>query len=96
MQHWGFWEGRHWQPKAALYRKDWTEKPNGAAYRKLVQETWHTDESGVTDAGGKWNARGFYGRYAVTVTVGDKVFRTTVQHAAQNGNAVRVTLPPSF
>lgn len=96
VQQWGFWEGRHWQPKAALYRKDWTEKPNGAAYRKLVQETWHTDESGVTDADGKWSTRGFYGRYAVTVTVGKKVFHTTVRHDAKSGGPVRVTLPSSF
>lgn len=96
VQQWGFWEGRHWQPKAALYRKDWTEKPNGAAYRKLVQETWHTDESGVTNADGKWSARGFYGRYAVTVTVGKKVFHTTVRHDAKSGGPVRVTLPSSF
>lgn len=96
VQHWGFWEGRHWQPKAALYRKDWTEKPNGAAYRTLVQETWHTDESGVTNADGQWSTRGFYGRYAVTVTVGNKVYRTTLQHAAKSGGVVRVTLPPAF
>ena len=96
VQLWGFWEGRHWQPKAALYRQDWTEKPNGAAYRKLVQETWHTDETGVTDAAGRWHTRGFYGRYAVTVTVGDKVFRTTVQHTAKSDGEIAVTLPPSF
>lgn len=89
VQQWGFWEGRHWQPKAALYRKDWTEKPNGAAYRKLVKETWHTDETGETDANGAWSTRGFYGRYEITVMVGGRVYRTEARHAA-GGAAVRV------
>lgn len=94
VQLWGFWEGRHWQPKAALYRKDWTEKPNGAAFRKLVHETWQTDETGVTDAAGRCQTRGFYGRYSVTVTVGNRVYRSTVQHSAGGGGDVRVVLSP--
>ncbi len=95
VQQWGFWEGRHWQPKAALYRKDWTEKSNGAAYRKLVKKTWHTDETGETDVRGAWSTRGFYGRYAITVTVGEKTYRTTVQHQA-DGGLVTVVLPADF
>jgi endo-1,4-beta-xylanase len=93
VQMWGFWAGRHWQPGVALYTKDWTERPNGAAYRKLIKETWHTDETGVTDATGRWTNRGFYGRYAVTVTIGDKVFRTEVKHDAGNREPVAITLP---
>jgi GH35 family endo-1,4-beta-xylanase len=33
---WGFWEGSHWKPKSAMYRRDWSEKPNLRAYRDLV------------------------------------------------------------
>jgi endo-1,4-beta-xylanase len=95
VQQWGFWEGRHWQPKAALYRKDWTEKPNGAAYRKLVKETWHTDETGETDSRGVWSTRGFYGRYAITVTVGDRVHRLIARLGA-DGEVIRVVLPADF
>lgn len=91
VQFWGFWAGRHWQPKAALYRQDWTEKPNGAAYRKLVQETWHTDATGLTDGEGRWATRGFYGRYAVTVTVGDRVVRAVVEHPAPVGKTTGAT-----
>lgn len=96
VQFWGFWEGRHWEPKAALYRKDWTEKPNGAAYRKLVHETWRTDESGRTDADGRWGVRGFYGRYTVTVTVGGKMHTAEVQHVAGAASLLTVTLPVGF
>lgn len=94
VQQWGFWEGRHWQPKAALYRKDWTEKPNGTAYRKLVKETWHTDETGKTDERGAWSTRGFYGRYEITVTAGGKEQRVIVKHEAGGAgiNAVRMVL----
>lgn len=95
VQQWGFWEGRHWQPKAALYRKDWTEKPNGAAFRKLVRETWHTDATGATDERGEWSARGFYGRYEITVTVGGRTHRATVLHQAEGGPAT-VVLPEGF
>ena len=30
---WGFWEGRHWKPDAALYRRDWSIKPAGVVWR---------------------------------------------------------------
>ncbi|HET8550321.1 MAG TPA: endo-1,4-beta-xylanase, partial [Bryobacteraceae bacterium] len=30
---WGFWEGRHWKPAAAMFRRDWSIKPNGEAWR---------------------------------------------------------------
>ncbi len=92
VQQWGFWAGRHWQPKAALFTKDWKEKPNGAAYRKLVHETWRTDERGTTNAEGRWAARGFYGRYVVTVTTGEGASeqRVTVQHAAEGADGERV------
>lgn len=93
VQLWGFWEGSHWLPQAALYRKDWTEKPNGAAFRKLVHETWNTDETGTTDVNGRWGVRGFYGRYTVTVTLGDTVYRTEVKNDAVNREPVVITLP---
>lgn len=70
-QMWGFWEGRHWKPAAALYRKNWEEKPNGAAYRDLVFREWWTREEGQTDTNGEFSVRGFLGDYEVTVTAGE-------------------------
>ncbi len=47
---WGFWEGSHWIPDAALWRKDWSLKPNGEAYLKLMEE-WRTKgEAQLDDA----------------------------------------------
>ena len=39
---WGFWEGAIWKPSAAMWRKDWSIKPNGEAMRNLVYKDWRT------------------------------------------------------
>ena len=64
---WGFWEGRHWCPNAALFRKDWSVKPNGEAWRHLVKEVWWTRAEGLTDAAGAYHLRAFQGVQRVTV-----------------------------
>ena len=64
---WGFWEGRHWRPEAALFREDWSVKPNGQAYLDLVFGQWRTEETGRTDAQGSHRTRGFLGDYIVRV-----------------------------
>lgn len=64
---WGFWEGRHWRPSAALWRRDWSLKPAGEAWIELVREQWWTDESGTTDNDGNYLVRGYCGDYRVTV-----------------------------
>ncbi len=61
---WGFWEGRHWRPEAALWRKDWSIKPNGEAYVKLIDDEWKTRGDGkVVD--GTLRFRGFFGQYVI-------------------------------
>ncbi len=64
---WGFWEGRHWQPPAALYSRNWSIRPQGRRYRQLVLKKWQTRERGETGADGQWTFRGFYGTYRLTV-----------------------------
>jgi GH35 family endo-1,4-beta-xylanase len=73
---WGFWEGAHWKPETALWRKDWTEKPAAKVWRDLVCGQWRTDVTVKTDASGHAKLRGFYGRYDVTVKSGQE--RTTL------------------
>jgi len=63
---WGFWEGAHWKPERALYRKDFSPKPNALAYRELVFDRWWTREQGRTDEKGCFQCRGFFGSYRVT------------------------------
>lgn len=63
---WGFWEGAHWKPETALWRKDWGEKPAAKVWRDLVCTQWRTDVVGKTDANGHLKLRGFFGQYEIT------------------------------
>ena len=64
---WGFWEGEMWKPDGAMYRTDWTPKPNHTAYRKLIFGDWWTDTTLATDAAGRAAERVHAGTYRVTV-----------------------------
>jgi GH35 family endo-1,4-beta-xylanase len=65
---WGFWEGRHWKPEGAYFRKDWSIKPAGKVWIDLVTNKWWTRAKGETDASGSYGTRGFLGDYEITVT----------------------------
>ncbi|MGA2327764.1 MAG: endo-1,4-beta-xylanase [Bryobacteraceae bacterium] len=66
---WGFWEGDHWRPNAAMFRNDWSTKLNYDVWRNLVYGQWWTDVEGDTGHDGVYRARGFLGDYDVQVTV---------------------------
>ena len=68
---WGYWEGRHWRPNAALWRRDWSIKPAGKMWKELVFKTWWTDQTGKTDAKGEYTTLGFLGKYRITVGEGE-------------------------
>jgi len=70
---WGFWEGRHWKPDAALWRRDWSIKPNGKVWTDLTMREWHTAGEAVTDESGWFSFRGFHGIYQIDA--GDGVSR---------------------
>ena len=63
---WGFWEGVHWRPNAALWNRDWTENKAGTWYRELVFKRWWTDWSGEIGPDGAVQVRVFYGDHEVT------------------------------
>jgi hypothetical protein len=64
---WGFWEGAHWRPRAALWNRDWSLRPHGQVWVDLVTKEWWTNTGGRTDARGGFATRGFCGDYEVTV-----------------------------
>jgi len=65
---WGFWGGAHWfGERGAMFREDWTPKPNLEAYKNLVFKEWWTNATGVTDAGGRFTTRAFLGDYNLRV-----------------------------
>ena len=66
---WGFWEGRHFRPNAALWSRNWTIKPAGQAWRDLIYKKWWTQLSAETDADGMIRFSGFGGQYEAVVTI---------------------------
>jgi endo-1,4-beta-xylanase len=69
---WGFWENQAWRPDAALFRKDWSIKPNGQVWKDLVLGKWWTRADGHSAADGTYSTRAFLGDYDVNVTAGDR------------------------
>lgn len=66
---WGFWGGAHWfGERGAMFRQDWTPKPNLAAYEQLVFHDWWTRASLVTNAEGRATVRAFHGEHEIRVT----------------------------
>lgn len=65
---WGFWENAHWKKDAAMFKKDWTEKPNAAVWREWVTKKWKTSFTATTDQNGRIESRGHLGKYEITVT----------------------------
>jgi endo-1,4-beta-xylanase len=68
---WGFWEGNQWKPAAAMFRKDWTPKPNYEAFRTLTQKTLASHHAAQTKDNGMWEASIFQGRHQLQVKSGD-------------------------
>jgi GH35 family endo-1,4-beta-xylanase len=87
IMQWGFWEGSHWIPNAALFRKDWTLRPHGQAFVDLMQQ-WSTHETGTTNPAGEFSARGFLGTYAVQASVDGQPTQSTFKLDAQGGQCV--------
>jgi endo-1,4-beta-xylanase len=94
VQVWGFWEKAHWRPEGAMYRADWSEKPNGAVYRSLVLDQWRTRAEGTTGGDGRLAARGFYGDYRVEVAAGGRTATATFRlQSGQPVPEITVLLP---
>lgn len=65
---WGFWEGAHWKKDAAFYRLDWTPKKADSVWRSLVKGEWFTHRNGKTGRKGRFDTRGHFGDYRLTVS----------------------------
>jgi len=84
---WGFWEGAHWKPDAAMFRRDWSAKPNAAIWRKWVTGKWKTNATVTTEAKGLATTRGHFGKYEITVTKGGKTVKAIYQLSKESGPA---------
>ncbi len=90
---WGFWDGAHWRNNAPVFRRDWSLKPSGKAYRDLVFGAWWTTADLETGKDGAAVARGFLGDYEVTVTApgGRRAVKTV--RLEKSGVTLPVVLP---
>ncbi|MBI4345880.1 MAG: endo-1,4-beta-xylanase, partial [Elusimicrobia bacterium] len=88
---WGFWEGAHWRPRAALFRKDWSARPAAAALEELLARRWRTSIEGAADDRGELRFRGFLGRYELRVSARG-VEETAVAVLPREGASVTVRL----
>lgn len=89
---WGYWEPKHWKPDAAMFRKDWSEKPSAAVWRDWVCGKWNTRFDTTTPADGTVSRRGHFGKYTITVIHGG-VKKTRNLTLTKSGGAVTVKLP---
>ncbi len=80
---WGFWEGAHWEPKAAIFKQNFSPTPSAQAYRDLVLNQWWTAGRQTTDQAGKASQRAFFGKYEIKVTVGDRTTPQTVTFSSK-------------
>lgn len=76
---WGFWERAHWLPAGAMYRADWSSKPNALVWNDLWFREWWTNETGMSDSNGLYHTRGFKGDYTVTVQYARMTQTTTLK-----------------
>lgn len=92
---WGFWEGAHWLPQAAMIRKDWSTKANYAVWKDLIYNQWWTDVQGTTAADGTFRTRGFLGDYSVDVAIGGKTTTLPLTLASNSQPVYAATSPAS-
>ncbi len=76
---WGFWQKQHWRPDAALFRSDWSIKPNGQVWKDLVMTKWRTNTDGTSGADGDYGVRAFLGEYLITVTAEGRTYSQKVR-----------------
>jgi hypothetical protein len=90
---WGFWESEPWKPHAAMFRPDWTPKPNLKVWEDWVLGAWRTRLDGVTSAQGELTGRGHHGRYRLRAMLGGKLASAEFELKPGGGTQV-LTLPP--
>lgn len=80
------------EAKGGLVDGDLHPKPAYRALEKLVNGAWRTKAQVRSDAQGLAAFRGFYGRYRVTVSRGDRTRTFDISHARAAGSAHRLVM----
>ncbi|MCD8482166.1 MAG: endo-1,4-beta-xylanase [Verrucomicrobia bacterium] len=92
---WGFWGGAHWfGDRGAMFLRDWTPKPNLAAYEQLVLKEWWTRANLQSDVDGTASVRAFHGRHEIKVELADRPASVRRVELDANGLDVTIILHP--
>lgn len=62
---WGFWEGSHWKPEAASWKRDWSIRKRGEVLEEWLGRQWTTTVTVKTGKTGVARWRGFPGHYEI-------------------------------
>ncbi|KAK6194980.1 hypothetical protein SNE40_000502 [Patella caerulea] len=90
---WGFWDGRHWRPAAALANgHDVTPNAAGKKVKELLKQTWRTEVHHSLAHGHTVNMRGFLGSYELKIRHDGKTIHTETFDLGKNGNHLRINL----
>ncbi|WP_158969244.1 endo-1,4-beta-xylanase [Paraglaciecola sp. L3A3] len=92
IQLWGFWAGRHWYPEAAMYRDDWTAKPNSVVWKDLIFNQWASSFNAKTNEQGQFSERAFYGDYQVSFSHNNKEIVMTFSIVKGEDNNITLKL----
>jgi GH35 family endo-1,4-beta-xylanase len=92
---WGFWAGAHWfgEP-GAMFRMDWSSKPNLQSYTDLVFGDWWTNQTAQSDADGRVSERVFKGDYQITVSKPGYFTATRRPAIHDKGRSLQIILYP--
>ncbi len=90
---WGFWEGRHWIPSAALWTKDWQPRPAAKVWYELVFKKWWTNVRSWSDYRGRTKAKCFLGDYIIEAKYGTMKAEKRVT-LKRGGDYVEIELRP--
>lgn len=82
---WDLSDAGAWLEGGGLLREDLTMKPAYKALLALLQETWHTEETGATGEQGEFAFSGFHGRYRVTAEKDGKTVESTLELGKKGG-----------
>ena len=75
-----------------LFRFDLSPKPAFLALKRLIKETWHTEETIETDAKGSASVRGFFGGYELRIETESGVETRDVTFGKKNDNKIEIVL----
>lgn len=75
-----------------LLRFDLTPKPAYTRLKNLIKNVWHTSEALVTDDNGSIDFRGFYGKYELTITEGDKTAVKEIMLSSKEPGVIKIIL----